>query len=264
MSLTPSAPTDPQTPRPDAPRAVGGGYTASMQSLLQSQFSAPPAQPVRQSPELPNSEPSAQNDQTPQDAGGGDEWPFAARALIDSLIRENGRLKAELLDLREQVALAEHHADHDVLTPTLNRRAFLRDLGRAMGDSRRYGDPASLIFLDLDGFKAINDTYGHAAGDKALVHVAKILMANVREGDSVGRMGGDEFAVLLRHADTSVALTKARKLEAELALGTFEHQGLYLKIGGSFGVRGYEAQASAEEWIAEADAAMFMVKKSNR
>ncbi|MFT3997335.1 MAG: GGDEF domain-containing protein, partial [Asticcacaulis sp.] len=237
MSHTPPAPTE-----PDAPRHPAGGYTASMQNLLQSQFGNAP----RPSPATPTGE-------------GGEEWPFAARALIDSLIRENNRLKADISDLREQVAMAEHHADHDALTPTLNRRAFLRDMGRAMGDSRRYGDPSSLIFLDLDGFKAINDTYGHAAGDKALIYVAELLMGNVREGDSVGRLGGDEFAILLRHADVSVAQTKARKLEAELSLGTFEYQGLYLRIGGSFGVRGYEAQASAEEWIAEADAAMFMV-----
>jgi len=249
MTPTPPAQTDQETPRPAA-----AGYTASMQSLLQSQFGggAVAAQASSRAESAPSSD----------DAG--EEWPYAARALIDSLIRENAHLRTEMQSLREQVAQAEHHADHDVLTPTLNRRAFLRDLGRAMGDSRRYGDPASLIFLDLNGFKAINDTYGHAAGDQALLHVAQILIANVREGDSVGRMGGDEFAILLRHADVSVAQSKARKLEAELALGTFEYQGLFLKIGGAFGVRGYEAQTSAEEWIAEADAAMFLVKKSGR
>lgn len=229
-----------------------GGLTASMQALLQSQFGGTPRPVATPAP------PPAPQPQT------GDEWPLAARTLIDSLIRENIRLKADIKALTEQVALAEHHADHDVLTPTLNRRAFLRDLGRAMGDGRRYGDPACLIYLDLDGFKAINDTYGHAAGDKALIHIAERLNANVREGDSVGRLGGDEFAILLRHADVSVARSKAQKLEAELNIATFEYQGLYLRVGGSFGVRAYEGQASAEEWIAEADAAMFLVKKSSR
>ncbi|UDF04943.1 GGDEF domain-containing protein [Asticcacaulis sp. AND118] len=248
--MPPSASVDPETPA-----SPSGNLTASMQALLQSQFGGG-ARPVATATLPP---PPAATDAAP-----GDEWPFAARALIDSLIRENIRLKADIKALSEQVALAEHHADHDVLTPTLNRRAFLRDLGRAMGDSRRYGDPACLVYLDLDGFKSINDTYGHAAGDKALIHIAEMLNANVREGDSVGRLGGDEFAILLRHADVSVARIKAQKLEAELNIGTFEHQGLYLRVGGSFGVRAYDGQASAEEWIAEADAAMFMVKKSSR
>ncbi|BBF81918.1 GGDEF domain-containing protein [Asticcacaulis excentricus] len=247
-ALPPSASADSE---PSALSA--GGLTASMQALLQSQFGGAPRPVTAPAPTPPAPEPQT-----------GDEWPLAARTLIDSLIRENIRLKADIKALTEQVALAEHHADHDVLTPTLNRRAFLRDLGRAMGDGRRYGDPACLIYLDLDGFKAINDSYGHAAGDKALIHIAERLNANVREGDSVGRLGGDEFAILLRHADISVARSKAQKLEAELNIATFEHQGLYLRVGGSFGVRAYEGQASAEEWIAEADAAMFLVKKSSR
>jgi len=191
-------------------------------------------------------------------------WPFAARALIDSLIRENADLRAEIKRLSERIELAEQTASQDVLTPTLNRRAFVHEMTRAMADCRRYGEQASLIFLDMDGFKAINDTYGHAAGDAALIYVAETLKSNIREGDSVGRIGGDEFAVLLRHADADIARAKAQKLAAELEIGTFEHGGLYLKTGGSFGIRAYEGHHNAEEWLAEADAAMFLVKKSAR
>jgi diguanylate cyclase (GGDEF)-like protein len=192
------------------------------------------------------------------------DWSTSARDLIDSLMIENEKLREQLhaqsLELRE----AQDMADADVLTPTLNRRAFLREVGRAMADCRRYGEEACLVYVDMDGFKSINDTYGHGAGDAALTHVAELLKASTREGDAIGRMGGDEFAVLLRRADLKSSRIKAMKLEAELALGTFEYNGLYLKCGGSFGVRAFTGQATPEAWLSEADAAMFLVKKAVR
>lgn len=192
------------------------------------------------------------------------DWPVPARALIDSLMRENESLREQLQQQALHLQSAQGQADSDVLTPTLNRRAFLREVHRAMADCRRYGEEACLLYLDMDGFKSINDAYGHSAGDAALVYVAETLNASVREGDSVGRIGGDEFAILLRHADLKSSRIKAMRLEAELMMGTYEHAGLYLKTGGSFGVRAYAAQASAEAWLSEADAAMFLVKKSSR
>lgn len=192
------------------------------------------------------------------------DWPDSARALVDSLMRENESLREQLQQQALHLQSAQGMADSDVLTPTLNRRAFLREVHRAMADCRRYGEEACLLYLDMDSFKSINDAYGHAAGDAALIYVAETLNASVREGDSVGRMGGDEFAVLLRHADLKSARIKAMRLEAELMMGTYEYNGLYLKAGGSFGVRAYAAQASAEAWLSEADAAMFLVKKSSR
>jgi diguanylate cyclase (GGDEF)-like protein len=193
-----------------------------------------------------------------------DSWPLSAIALINSLMAENERLRTELQAQALATQFAETQADADVLTPTLNRRAFLREMQRAMADCKRYDEEACLIFLDMDGFKGINDTYGHAAGDAALIYVAETLRASVREGDSIGRIGGDEFAILLRRADLNSSRIKALRLEAEVALGTFEHRGLYLKTGGSFGVRAYAGQATAEAWLSEADAAMFLVKKSSR
>ncbi len=193
----------------------------------------------------------------PDSASFSSEWPPSAHALIDSLHRENERLRSELM-------AAQNQADRDVLTPALNRRAFLREAQRAMADCRRYGEDATLLYIDMDGFKSINDNHGHAAGDAALIYVAETLAASVREGDAIGRIGGDEFAVLLRRADLSSSRVKAMKLEAELMMGTFEYAGLYLKVGASFGVRAYASQASAEAWLSEADAAMFLVKKAIR
>jgi diguanylate cyclase (GGDEF)-like protein len=192
------------------------------------------------------------------------DWSASARDLIDSLMIENEKLREQVHAMHLELREAQDMADADVLTPTLNRRAFLREVGRAMADCRRYAEEACLIYLDMDGFKTINDTYGHGAGDAALTHVANLLKASTREGDAVGRMGGDEFAVLLKRADLKSARIKAMKLEAEMALGTFEYNGLYLKCGGSFGVRAYTGQATAETWLSEADAAMFLVKKAVR
>ena len=210
-----------------------------------------------------SSSPSAVADQ-PYHVLGHQDWPVSARSLIDSLMAENEALREKLHRQGQQLLSAQDQADSDVLTPTLNRRAFLREVARAMADCKRYGEEACVLYLDMDGFKGINDAYGHAAGDAALIYVAQALLASVREGDAVGRMGGDEFAVLLRRADLKSSRVKAMKLEAELMMGTFEHAGLYLKTGGSFGVRAYAGQSSAEAWLSEADAAMFLVKKSSR
>ena len=146
----------------------------------------------------------------------------------------------------------------------LNRRAFVRELARALAFSRRYGSPAALLYVDLDGFKAVNDAHGHLAGDAALKRVAELLVANVRESDMVGRMGGDEFAVLLQQADLETAKTKAVGLSALIEAELFEFQGVRVPLGGSFGVRAFDGQADAETWLGEADAAMFVRKRSTR
>src|SRR4051794_41410327 len=119
--------------------------------------------------------------------------PGAAAALA----RENAELRAELLALRARLAEAEGLADRDALTPLLNRRALMRELARTLAAVERYGRPASLVYFDLDGLKAINDRFGHAAGDAVLRAVAQRLIGHVRASDVAGRMGGDEFAVIL-------------------------------------------------------------------
>jgi diguanylate cyclase (GGDEF)-like protein len=151
-----------------------------------------------------------------------------------------------------------------VLAPVLNRRAFLREIKRVAAFAQRYGSPASLVFFDLDGFKVVNDRFGHAAGDEALKAVAQRLQANVRETDIVGRIGGDEFAVLLVQADQATALSKADSLAAAIS-GTpvrFGEWSAPLHI--SYGVREIEAGADPEVALAEADAAMFLRKRTRR
>jgi diguanylate cyclase (GGDEF)-like protein len=188
-----------------------------------------------------------------------------ARAVTESadssLRDEVARLRAEVEALRARAEAAEAAAEHDVLTPALNRRGFVAALTRTMAYCERYKAPAVLLYLDLDGFKGVNDRLGHAAGDAALQHVARLLVANSRESDAVGRLGGDEFALLLLNAGLDEGREKARRLAETLSAEGFEWQGAPAPLGGSFGVRAYAGQSDPEAWLAEADAAMWVRKK---
>jgi diguanylate cyclase (GGDEF)-like protein len=182
-------------------------------------------------------------------------------AAID-LNAEIDRLRAEVEALRLRAEAAEAAAETDVLTPALNRRGFIGAMTRTMAYCQRHGVPAVLLYLDLDGFKRVNDRLGHAAGDAALVQVADLLLTNLRESDAVGRLGGDEFGLLMLNAGVEEGREKARKLAAALAAEGFTWDGVKVELGGSFGVRGWTDHMDAEVWLAEADAAMWLRKKA--
>jgi diguanylate cyclase (GGDEF)-like protein len=137
----------------------------------------------------------------------------------------------------------------------------VRELGRVRTFAQRYGAPASLVYFDLDGFKSVNDRYGHAAGDAALAAVAERLAANVRQSDLVGRMGGDEFAVILVQADEAVAQAKARALAQAIEREPIRFGDWSAPLHVSFGVRAISPDQEAEALVAEADAAMYAAKR---
>ncbi|WP_298161541.1 GGDEF domain-containing protein [Brevundimonas sp.] len=174
---------------------------------------------------------------------------------------EIARLRAEVAALTARAEAAEAAAEHDVLTPVLNRRGFVAAMTRTMAYCTRYKVPAVLLYLDLDGFKGVNDALGHAAGDAALVRVAELLLENVRATDAVGRLGGDEFAILLLNADMDAGKEKAAGLKAALEEAAFTYDGQPASLGGSFGVRAFAGQTDVETWLAEADAAMWVRKR---
>lgn len=187
--------------------------------------------------------------------------PLAVPTAEVDLHAEIERLRAEVAALTARAEMAEAMADHDVLTRALNRRGFMTVLNRSMAFCRRHDVQAVLLYLDLDGFKGVNDRLGHAAGDAALVRVADLLLENVRESDAVGRLGGDEFALLLLHAGVEEGRDKARCLAETLEADGFQWQGERAALGGSFGVRPYAGQTDPEVWLSEADAAMWLRKK---
>ena len=172
------------------------------------------------------------------------------------------RLRAEVAALTARAETAEALADHDVLTRALNRRGFMSVLSRSMAYCRRHEVEAALLYLDMDGFKGVNDGLGHAAGDAALMAVADLLLANVRESDAVGRLGGDEFALLLMNAGADEGREKAKRLATALETEGFVWEGSTVALGGSFGVRAYAGQTDPEVWLSEADAAMWLRKKA--
>lgn len=169
-------------------------------------------------------------------------------------------LEAELGTARTRIAELERLVDTDTLTPLANRRRFVRELERVVQMGRRYGTRASVMFVDMDGLKAINDSCGHRAGDAALIHVAQILSRSLRSTDVVARLGGDEFGLLLEHLDETQANAKARKLAEAVAAEPFMFGGQRLPLGISIGVTTIRTGDDAELVLARADTAMYGLK----
>ena len=195
--------------------------------------------------------------------------PAAYNPLVDALTAsleqaraEANALRAELARVQRRLAEVELLADRDALTPILNRRAFTRELVRTLAFCQRYDAQASLVFMDMDGFKAVNDSFGHAAGDAALQAVAISLSEHVRESDVVGRLGGDEFGVILAQAGREAAEAKAAELQRRVEAEPVVFDGRAFPLRLSFGVRSFEPGLEAAQMLAEADAAMFLRKGS--
>lgn len=181
-----------------------------------------------------------------------------ALAELASTQRRCEQLQAQLRDGRQRELRQRHRADHDDLTGLLNRAAFREHVQRAL----TAGLPAAVLLVDLDGFKQVNDTLGHAAGDDVLRIVAARMSHALRRGDVVSRLGGDEFACLLRSAGDSAHLDMlADKFAATLAL-PMQVAGGRLSIRASVGVaRCHHDGNQVETLLACADAAMYRIKR---
>lgn len=187
----------------------------------------------------------------------------AAKRDVD-LQTELAELRAELKRARARIAELEARADIDPLLELLNRRGFDRELARGIAYVGRYDTPAVLMFIDLDGFKAVNDRHGHAAGDALLKAVAHKLRAHVRASDVVGRLGGDEFGVIMWHVQPPLAEAKARDLERLIEAVTLEQGAVVLSVGASAGIAPIEPETTAAALIDAADRAMYARKRERR
>ncbi len=183
------------------------------------------------------------------------------RDALMSLLADVDRMRREMDRVRRRLRDAESLADRDPLLPVLNRRAFVRELSRIIAYARRYGEPAGLAYFDIDNFKQVNDTWGHAAGDAALEHLARLLAQHVRETDVIGRLGGDEFAVILARTDEATAGTKARALSILIREHPLFVDGLEIPLSISVGAIAFTGEDDPEDALARADRAMYRAKR---
>lgn len=176
------------------------------------------------------------------------------------LLEEIARMKARIIHLEARVVELDALAHHDPLCPAVNRRGMHRELDKLIARRQRHGEPAAVLFVDLDGLKILNDSFGHAGGDAALVHVAEQLVAGTRVTDTVARLGGDEFCVLLTHADEASAIETAERLIEVIAGDDFLFGDLAMPLSVAIGVTMIEAGDTASAVLSRADEAMYRLK----
>lgn len=191
-------------------------------------------------------------------------WGLKRRDVSERGLAVLQAMEAERAELTEKLQIAESLAVRDPLTAALNRRGFLTELHRTMSEVERYKTPAAVLYIDLDGFKALNDGYGHAAGDAVLKHVGRLLMESVRESDVVGRLGGDEFGLILNHVSGEEAATKALALVDAINNSAILHSGIAHHIHASIGIHPIAHVEDPEFAIARADEAMYADKFAKR
>lgn len=180
---------------------------------------------------------------------------------IEELRKQVTRLQRELRMLRIANLELERVAIMDTLTPLHNRRHFISALNERIMRRQRYDSRCSVMFLDVNKLKYINDVYGHAAGDFALVHAAQVLARHIRNTDVAARIGGDEFAILLEESEGDAALRKAEQLEQSLRDSVCAYGDVILPISASVGLTSIEPDDSPDSIIERADADMYARKR---
>lgn len=186
------------------------------------------------------------------------------REAFERLMDEVDTLRRALDTARTKIEELETLAETDELTGVANRRGLVRELARAASYVERHHVPAALLFLDVDNLKTINDQQGHNAGDAALIHVAETLKSQVRLSDSVGRLGGDEFGVVLMHANQDQARAKGEQLAKAITARPARHGTETIPVSAAIGVCMLTAGEPPQDTLARADAAMYARKRAGR
>jgi diguanylate cyclase (GGDEF)-like protein len=172
------------------------------------------------------------------------------------------QLREKIARLEERVKTLDALAHQDVLVSVPNRRGFMRELEALIARVSRYGEEAAMLFVDIDGLKRINDSFGHKAGDEALIQVANLLTRGVRKSDCVARLGGDEFGVLLSHATEESARETAQRLTAAIEGQETHCDGNRLPLSVAIGITVIGANDTADAVIARADRSMYEEKSA--
>ena len=178
----------------------------------------------------------------------------------DALEAEITRLRSDIASLEDRVRHLDQLAHRDALIDLPNRRGFMRHLDDLIARVDRYDDGAAMLYVDVDGLKQINDSFGHKAGDEALIYVAALLVAGVRKSDYVARLGGDEFGILLERADDDSARETAARLGSQVADCEFCYDGSCLPLSVAIGVSLIGRGDTREAVMERADQAMYREK----
>jgi diguanylate cyclase (GGDEF)-like protein len=180
------------------------------------------------------------------------------------LKRERDLLRLNAEELRRRAEAASELSMTDALTGLLNRYGLQRALQRELAEARRYARPLSCLLLDIDYFKTVNDTYGHAAGDTALVQAARVLSESVRGSDVVCRYGGEEFLVLAPETALEGAAALAEKIRLAVSARLFGEGERVFTLTLSVGVAALDGGESGNDMIARADEALYQAKQAGR
>ncbi len=187
-----------------------------------------------------------------------------SQRAIESLTGQVAKMEAQTGQLRESVEEAQQRALRDALTQLPNRLAYDERIEQEVARWRRFGAPLSLIVWDIDHFKNINDTYGHAAGDKVLAAVAKLLVRQQRETDFTARFGGEEFVTLLPGTGAGEALPLAEKVRASVEASRFRSQEKLVPVTISCGITEFAGDDEPAQVFQRADRALYQAKADGR
>jgi diguanylate cyclase (GGDEF)-like protein len=183
--------------------------------------------------------------------------------LVDWALATVAAAEERLAALQARVTYLESLSITDELTGLLNRRGFLTELEKALATAKRGGTPGVLMLCDLDGFKLVNDRFGHNAGNDTLRDFAQLMAGKIRRNDTIGRLGGDEFGIILAGASITNARRKAQALSRLVAGTAFRWEGKKIQLGVSFGLAPFGGRETQEQLLHSADLAMYAEKRRN-
>jgi len=184
--------------------------------------------------------------------------------LIETGRQDLQQAQQALRQMEEKLAETTRELGVDALTNTLNRRGLANCLNRETARAKRHKDKLSVIMADLDNFKQINDTYGHEAGDRMIVHFAQLIRFVIRDADYVARFGGEEFVLILPEADQVHAEMVALRLQTILAKTPLMYEGKEIGVTFSAGIAEYRANEEGAELLRRADGALYAAKAAGR
>ena len=195
--------------------------------------------------------------------------PVHAVADLQTITAELEKIKRSLAvketELQAVIAQADEVSHTDALTFIPNRKSIIGDLQREVMFADRYGTPLAISLVDIDHFKAINDTYGHVAGDEVLRKLAMELRGRIRHPDVIGRYGGEEFLVVLPHSTSKAAAEQAERLRKHIQGLTIQSNDSEIQLTISLGIAQYKPHREDwQEFLSRADAALYRAKDSGR